>query len=167
MKLDEFCTKLAETLSTMPAGEARLETAVRYLCPAFSVTSEEVALFRLDEKGEFLNFIWPPQLRTSGDIPLSAASPLVAQTARENSGFINNTFAATPHASFFELFRIGKTSPLPIQKIISTPLCLDGKVTGVVQVSRKAESAATAGPDFSRNDLLILQRLAAVIAAYI
>jgi len=167
MKLDEFCTKLDEALSALSTGEARVETAVRYLCPAFSVTPEEVAFFRLDAKGEFLTFIWPPKLRTSGEIPLSAASPLVAQTARENSGFINNSFAATPHASFFELFRLGQASPLPIQKIISTPLCREGKVTGVVQVCRKAESVAAAGPDFSRNDLLVLQRLAAVIAQHI
>ncbi len=167
MKLDEFCAKLNEALSAQADSEARLETAVRYLCPAFSVTAEEVAIFRLDDRGETLTFIWPPKLRTSGEIPLSAASPLVAQTARNNSGYINNLFATTPHASFFELFRLSQASPLPIQKIISAPLCGPGRVIGVVQVSRKGETAAAAGPDFSRNDLLILQKLATVIAAHL
>ena len=167
MKLDEYRAKLNQALSARTDYEARLETAVRSLCPVFSVKPEEVAIFRMDDRGETLTFIWPPKLRTSGEIPLSATNALVAQTARNNIGYINNLFATTPHASFFERFRLSQMPPLPIQKIISVPLNNRGKVVGVVQVSRKAETAAGAGPDFSRHDLLVLHGLATVIAAYL
>jgi predicted transcriptional regulator len=40
-----------------------------------------------------------------------------------------------------------------IQKIISAPILADGKVIGVIQVSRKAASLAEAGPDFTAVEL--------------
>lgn len=43
----------------------------------------------------------------------------------------------------------------------------DGKVKGVIQVSRKAETNAAAGKDFSQTDLILLQKMADVIAGYL
>jgi hypothetical protein len=40
-----------------------------------------------------------------------------------------------------------------IQKIISAPILNEGKVVGVMQVSRKGENAAMAGPDFTADDM--------------
>lgn len=40
-----------------------------------------------------------------------------------------------------------------IHKIISAPILNEGKVVGVMQVSRKGENPGTAGPDFSSDDL--------------
>jgi hypothetical protein len=165
MKLDEFCTILRNSLSAVPHNEGRLETAVSFVSRAFSVKPDEVAVFLLDMDSESLAFIWPTHLKDAGTVPLSAANPLVAQTARENKGFLNNTFAVTPHASFFELFRGKGTDTLPIQKIMSAPLTCNGTVRGVIQVSRKAADAACAGADFSRTELLALERIASVIGA--
>jgi hypothetical protein len=167
MKLEEFCSKLKEILSDEPSAELRLEAAAKYVGLAFSTKPDEVAFFQLDEEAESLSFIWPAKLKSAGTVPLSAASPLVAITARENRGFINNSFAATPHSSFFELFRIDGTKPLPIQKIMSVAYTEDGKVKGVIQVSRKGADPATAGNDFSHNDLIALQRMSTIIADYI
>jgi len=165
MKIDDFCKKLDDTLATLTSPEVRLEASVKFISLAFSVKLDEVAVFLLDKEGESLNFAWPPKLKNSGSIPLSAANPLAAQTARENRGVFNNTFAALPHASVFELFRIDKDKPLPIQKIVSAPMTLDGKVRGVIQVSRKGETGADAGKDFTPGDLLLLQSVAATIAS--
>jgi len=41
----------------------------------------------------------------------------------------------------------------PAQKIISAPILSDGKVVGVIQISRKGGSPATAGADFTAEDL--------------
>jgi hypothetical protein len=40
-----------------------------------------------------------------------------------------------------------------IQKMISAPILLDGKVIGVIQVSRKGANPHSAGPDFTADDL--------------
>lgn len=167
MKIDEFCKKLDDTLATLASREVRVEASAKFLSLAFSVKHDEVAMFLLDEVCESLNFIWPPKLITSGSIPLSAGNPLAAQTVREDRGLINNTFTAIPHASIFELFRIDKDKPLPIQKIMSVPMAIEGKVKGVIQVSRKGENSTDAGKDFSPNDLLLLQSIAKTIAGYL
>lgn len=167
MKLDDFCGKLDELLAAQPSAELRLETSAKYVGLAFSSNHDEVAFFQLDDETESLSFIWPPKLKNAGTVPLSAANPLVAMTARENKGFINNSFANTPHSSFFELFRLDDTKPRPIQKIMSVAFGSDGKVRGVIQVSRKGDDPASAGNDFTGNDLLALQRIAAVIANHI
>jgi hypothetical protein len=165
MKLEEFCTILNNSLSAVPSNEARLETAVKFVSKAFSVKPDEVAILLLDVESESLGFIWPPYLKEAGRVPLSAVNPLVARTAREKKGFMNNSFAVTPHASFFELFHAKGAHTLPIQKIMSAPLTREGLVRGVIQVSRKAEEIAAAGADFSRSELLALEKIASVIAA--
>jgi len=47
----------------------------------------------------------------------------------------------------------GSLNATAIQKIISAPILLDGKVVVVIQISRKAATAAEAGPDFTADDL--------------
>jgi len=167
MKLDEFCTLLHNSLTAVPSDEGRLETAVTFVSRAFSIKPDEVAIFRLDANSESLGFIWPQHLKDAGNIPLSAANPLVARTAREKKSFLNNSFAVTPHASFFELFHGKEKHSLPIQKIMSAPLTREGEVMGVIQVSRKAEDSARAGADFTRNELLALEKIASVIARHL
>ncbi|HOP40988.1 MAG TPA: GAF domain-containing protein [Geobacteraceae bacterium] len=167
MKLDEFCTILDKFLSGEQSYQGRLETAVRLVSRAFNVKPDEVAILLIDEKGETLGFAWPPHLKEAGIIPLSATNPLVAKTARENRGFLNNTFAVTPHASFFEKFRDKGNQPLPIQKIMSVPLAGSGTIKGVLQVSRKGQDPASAGADFSKNELLALEKIASLIAAHL
>jgi hypothetical protein len=64
-----------------------------------------------------------------------------------------NNFAAVRHASVFEGVKIGSEAAEPIQKIISAPILANGRVVGIIQVSRKGLNAMTAGPDFTANDL--------------
>ena len=99
MKLDEFCSKLHKSLSVEPTDEGRLEMAVTFVSRAFTIKPDEVAIFLLDINRESLGFIWPRHLKDAGTIPISAVNPLVARTAREKKGFLNNSFAVTPHAS--------------------------------------------------------------------
>ena len=52
----------------------------------------------------------------------------------------------------------------PIQKIMSAPLIADGKVVGVVQISRKGKNGPAAGPDFTIKDLTALMATAGILA---
>lgn len=167
MKLEEFCTTMNARLASLPSREERLEEAANSLCRAFGAKPDEIAIFSLDAGEEILTFLWPKKLRSAGIIPLSAISPLVAQTARENRGFVDNLFANTSHASFFEKFRTADAAPLPIQKIMSVPVRRDGRLCGVIQVSRKGEDVTKVGRDFSQQDLAILQRMSDVLAGYL
>ncbi len=168
MKVDEFCTKLDGRLAEFTSAEERLEAAVAALCQAFGVKVHEVAIFTYAPAHESFSFLWPVSLRSSGAVPLSAHKSLVAQTARDRRGSLNNTFAATPHASFFERFRQKDAlHSHPIQKIMSVPIEKDGVVQWVIQISRKGEDATSAGRDFSANELSALESIGQVIARHL
>jgi hypothetical protein len=72
---------------------------------------------------------------------------------RDSRPEINNNFSAVRHATVFEGVKTATTSGESIQKIVSAPILCDGKVVGVMQISRKGTSASSAGPDFTAEDL--------------
>ena len=86
-------------------------------------------------------------------IPLSSTSALAVKTVRDSRPEIDNNFAAVRHASVFEGVKIDGESRDSIQKIISAPILLDGKVIGVIQISRKGPDAISVGSDFTADDL--------------
>ena len=117
------------------------------------VKSDEVAILAISERQRSLQFLVPQALRNVGSIPLSSTSALAARTVRDSRPDIVNNFAAMRHASVFEGVKGEALNASAIQKIISAPILHDGKVIGVIQISRKGTSAAAAGPDFSSDDL--------------
>jgi hypothetical protein len=117
------------------------------------VKTDEVAILAVSERQRSLLFLVPQALRNVGSIPLSSTSALAARTVRDSRPDIVNNFPATRHASVFEGVKGEALNPIAIQKIISAPILHDGKVIGVIQISRKGTSAADAGPDFSSDDL--------------
>jgi hypothetical protein len=118
-----------------------------------NVKPDEVAILAISEKQKSLNFLVPEALRNVGSIPLTSTSALAARTARESRPDIQNTFSAVRHATVFEGVKAESLSAAAIQKIISAPILFEGKVIGVIQISRKAASQAEAGPDFTPDDL--------------
>jgi len=141
------------------------------LAKLFGVRPTEVALMRL-EKG-LLNFIHPEQLKTAGSIPVSSSSAVAAHTASTKKTELFNAFVKVKHASIFESVKLNNPSEdversgqNAIQKLMSAPI-LDSqrKVLGVVQVCRKGFDPATAGPDFSQDDLQQLELAAKVLSA--
>jgi GAF domain len=117
------------------------------------VKTDEVAILAISERQRSLQFLVPQALRNVGSIPLSSTSALAARTVRDSRPDIVNNFAATRHASVFEGVKGEALHPTAIQKIISAPILREGKVIGVIQISRKGTSVADAGPDFSSDDL--------------
>jgi GAF domain-containing protein len=117
------------------------------------VKADEVAILAVSAKRRHLHFLVPQPLKDVGSIPLTSHSALAARTARESRPEINNDFSGVRHATVFEGVRTAMTSGESIQKIISAPILYEGKVVGVMQISRKGTSTATSGPDFSAEDL--------------
>jgi hypothetical protein len=92
-------------------------------------------------------------LKKVGFVPLSSNSALAARTARDSRPEIENNFSAARHATVFESVKITGEAAELIQKMISAPILMDGKVIGVIQISRKGPTPASAGPDFTAEDL--------------
>ncbi len=141
------------------------ERSPESLCAAiakiFQVRQTEVALLEL--RGQLLNFVFPPELRAAGAIPVSS-SAVAARTASGNKAELFNRFTEVNHFSIFEFVKAGvEAAPngQTIQKLMSAPVVNpQGQVLGVIQVSRKASRPAIAGPDFTPADLEKLASIA-------
>ena len=167
MGISDYCTKLDNHLAKIESIEERIKTAAEILSKAFNVTTEEVAIFLLDPDKDLIHFHWPLKLKKMGFVPLSSLDSLAAKTARENKSFLNNRFASVHHASIFEKVRLekGDAKPLPIQKIMSVPIPGEGRMKGVVQVSRKGLNEE-AVKDFQKTDVDNLSEIARTLATH-
>ena len=138
------------------------------LAQILQVRRSEVALMRL-EKGS-LRFIFPPELRSAGVLPLTG-SAVAARTAATRTPLLSNAFMRVKHVSLFEAVKLGaeqedrSQEQMPIQKIMSVPVVSSGgNVMGVVQVSRKGLDASLAGSDFTSEDLKQLEKAAEILS---
>lgn len=130
-----------------------LSSVAERIAKSIGVKTDEVAIMGLSTKWRHLHFLVPEALKNVGFIPLSSNSALAARTARESRPEIVNNFAAVRHASVFEGVKNAGEAGEAIQKIISAPILADGKVVGIIQISRKGSNAMMAGPDFTADDL--------------
>src|ERR1035437_3075003 len=157
-------TELESMLSESPSPDRVCLKVAQML----RVRRSEVALLRL-EKGS-LRFIFPPELRSAGLLPLTG-SAVAARTAATRTPLLSNTFMRVKHVSLFEAVKLGaevedrSQEQMPIQKIMSVPAAPSGgNVMGVVQISRKGLDASLAGADFTNDDLKQLEQAAEILA---
>jgi hypothetical protein len=140
---------------------------VTELAKVFSVRRYEIAWLRM-ETGQ-LKFVFPEELRQAGVIPLSSYS-VAARTARGRRAELFNRFVQVKHSRVFEDVALGKSEaallePKSIQKLMTAPLSSSSEnVLGVLQISRKGFDQATAGPDFTNEDLDLLRAVAEIVA---
>lgn len=133
--------------------ELSLPTLAEKIAKHLNVKSDEVAILAVSEKGRNLYFLVPEALRNIGQIPLSSTSALAARTVRDKRPEIVNNFNSVRHASVFEGVKGESLDATAIQRIISAPIPSEGKVIGVIQISRKGASATESGPEFNSADL--------------
>ena len=155
-------------LESMLAISPSTDRVCLKLAQILRVRRNEVALLRLD-KGS-LRFIFPPELRSAGVLPLNG-SAVAARTAATRTPLLSNAFMRVKHVSLFEAVRLGaevedrSQEQMPIQKIMSVPVAAPGgSVVGVVQISRKGLDASLAGADFTNEDLRQLEHAAEILA---
>jgi hypothetical protein len=147
--------RIANALGTEEGGamQISLPTVAEKIARNLGVKNDEVAILAVSTRWRHLHFLVPEALKNVGFIPLSSNSALAARTARDSRPEIENNFAAAKHATIFESVKITEGAAATIQKMISAPILLDGKVIGVIQVSRKGANPHSAGLDFSADDL--------------
>ena len=141
------------------AAEVPLPAVAEKIAKELRVKADEVAILAVSNRWRHLHFLVPHVLKNVGFIPLTSNSALAARTARDSRSEINNNFSAVRHASVFEGVKAATMTGESIQKIISAPILFEGKVVGVMQVSRKGDSAASAGPDFTAEELRRVQAI--------
>lgn len=137
----------------MDTSQISLSSVAEKIAKTIGVRTDEVAMLAVSTRWKHLHFLVPEALKKVGFIPLTSNSALAAKTARESRPEIDNNFRAARHATVFEGVKLAGESPESIQKIVSAPILLDGKVIGVIQVSRKGPDPASVGPDFTADDL--------------
>jgi hypothetical protein len=158
-------SELERMLSELPSSDR----ACLKLAQILHVRRNEVALLRLEKSS--LRFIFPPELRSAGVLPLTG-SAVAARTAATRAPLLSNTFMRVRHVSLFEAVKLGTLSDeedrsqeqMPIQKIMSVPVVGSGNIMGVVQISRKGLDASLAGADFTGEDLKQLEQAAEILA---
>jgi len=115
-----------------------------------------------------LSFIFPIRLSVIGVIPLTTTHSLAAKTIRDKRGEIVNNFPNYKHPTVFESVDLSDDEKAaPIQKIMSSPLIVAGRVVGAIQISRKARPGEPVGPDFTYADLVQLATIGSILGTYL
>ena len=150
-----------------PTDEALSRLAAQ-MGPFFKVKKDEIAVLRLSNDGKMLSFVFPPKLAKVGNIPLTTSHSLAAKTIRDKRGELVNNFSVYKHPTVFEAIDLSaEEKAAPIQKIVSAPMMVDGKVVGVIQVSHKAKPGDPVGPDFTTKDLAELTTVGTILGKYL
>ena len=146
---------LARHLSTGDQSNRQLSipALATKIATILNVKPDEVAILAISERWRHLYFLAPHVLRNVGQIPLSSTSALAARTVRDSRPEIINNFNGVRHASVFEGVKDESLTASAIQRIISAPILADGKVIGVIQISRKGATVVESGPEFTSADL--------------
>ena len=151
-----------------PPSEEDLNKLAAQIAQAFGAKKEEVAILRLSPDGKMLSFLFPIKLSKVGAIPLTTAHSLAAKTIRDRRGEIVNNFAVYKHPTVFEAVNLSEQEKAaPIQKIVSAPMLTEGRVVGVIQISRKGRGGDVIGPDFTPRDLTELSTVGSILGKHL
>ena len=136
-----------------------------HLAATFKVRESEIAILVRTGDGQRLKFEHPPVLAKGVNVfPVSTPS-LAGEVVRGSRGMIDNAFSSTKHLAFYE--RIYDSKPTAIQKMMAAPLRKDRASFGLVELSRKGETPAEAGPDFTGLELASLNEICDAAAPYL
>jgi GAF domain-containing protein len=160
--------RLGEALAS---GEDFPQGCCKQLSRIFHVRDNEVAL--LCVHGNLLKFLFPLELKAAGTIPISG-SAIAARTALTRKAELFNNFNKVRHVGVFETIKFAPAEnehsceQQLIQKLMSAPIIDDeGKIWGIVQISRKGADPKSAGSDFTREDLQRLVQATRVIGGVV
>ncbi len=149
-----------------PPEDALRKLAVQ-IGNAFGARKDEVAILRLSPEGRALRFLYPVKLQKVGEIPLTTTHSLATKTIRDKRAEIVNNFSVFKHPTVFESVDLSAEEKAnPIQKIMSVPMVTEGKVVGVIQISRKGFAGDNIGPDFTPKDVNELTAVGSILGKY-
>jgi hypothetical protein len=107
----------------------------------------------------------PRRFTDLGTIPVTKRDSIAVGTLGKKSGEAMNNVPMVKHVAFFESVKL-RDRVVPIQKMITVPILNRGTAIGVAQISRKGETPAEAGPDFTSADVKKAQDLFESVAAF-
>ncbi len=169
----DFTLAIAKQVDTMqkaggfPSDDALGQLAAQ-IAQGFKARKDEVAILRLSSDGKMVSFLFPTKLQKIGAIPMTSSHSLAAKTIRDKRGDVVNNFSVYKHPTVFESVDLSaEEKAAPIQKIMSSPMIVDAKVVGVIQVSRKGRAGEPIGPDFTLSDLNELNTAGTIIGKYV
>ena len=123
--------------ATAGAAQPSLPAITEKLAKIIGVRNEEVAHPGGVHEMETLALSCSPSAQKCRLHPAIEHFRLAATTVRASRPQIDNNFGAARHAIVFENIKLCGERQELIQKIISAPILHDGKVIGVIQVSRE------------------------------
>jgi hypothetical protein len=139
---------------------------VKRVTGMFGVKADEVAILILTSDGRHLRFVAPRQFAELGTIPVTKRDSIAVNILGKKSGEALNNVPQVRHVAFFESVKL-RDRPVPIQKMITVPILMRGDAVGVAQVSRKGESPAASGADFSPGDVKKCQEFFEAVAPFL
>jgi len=142
------------------------ERIVKRVSGAFAVKTDEVAILLLTADGKHLRFVSPRKFAELGTIPVTKRDSIAVNILGKRVGEALNNVPMVKHVAFFESVKL-RDRPVPIQKMITVPILLADEAVGVAQISRKGETPAEAGSDFSGADVKIAQEMFQEVAPFL
>jgi hypothetical protein len=142
------------------------ERVVKTVGSAFGVKHDEVAILILTSDERELRFLAPRKFASLGTIPVTKRDSIAVNILAKKSGEAMNNVPMVKHVAFFESVKL-RDRAVPIQKMITVPILHEGNAVGVAQISRKGESPAEAGPDFTAADVKKAHDLFQAVAPYL
>ena len=142
------------------------ERVVKAVTAAFTCKADEVAILVLTSDGKHLRFIAPRKFTDLGTIPITKRDSIAVTVLAKKAGEAMNNVPLVKHVSFFESVKL-RDRVVPIQKMITVPILFRGQPLGVAQISRKGETPAEAGPDFTSADVRRAQEIFEGVAPFL
>ncbi|HVR70510.1 MAG TPA: hypothetical protein VMT87_06660 [Vicinamibacteria bacterium] len=142
------------------------QRVVKHASAEFGTKPDEVAILIVTADGNHLRFAAPRRFADLGTIPMTKRDSIAVAVLGKKSGEAMNNVPQIKHVSFFESIKL-RDRVAPIQKMITVPIVHDGTAVGVAQISRKGESPADAGPDFTPADVKRAEQLFSAVAPYL
>jgi hypothetical protein len=164
----EILVSVKQEVPLQARWQEAVATVAGYAARQFKVTEREVGLLLRTDDGRMLKFVYPLALAEgSNTFPLNAPS-VAGEVVKTGQGMVNNALTQTKHMAFYEKVRLEGPKTGPIQKMIAAPIRTGtGPAMGAIEVSRKGADLASAGPDFTQQDLVALTEIGATAAPYL
>ena len=139
------------------------ERVVKYVAGAFGAKMDEVAILFLTSDARHLRFVAPRKFSDLGTIPVTKRDSIAVNIFGRKVGEAMNNVPMVKHVAFFESVKL-RDRAVPIQKMITVPILQGDEAVGVAQISRKGETPAEAGPDFTASDVRKAQEIFQAVA---
>jgi hypothetical protein len=164
--LGAMASKKGEVSNPLELFMDMAERVVKRVSAEFGTRADEVAILFVTSDRKHLRFVAPRKFSELGTIPVTKRDSIAVNILGKRAGEAMNNVPMVKHVAFFESVKL-RDRPVPIQKMITVPILCRDEAVGVAQISRKGETPAEAGADFTTADVrkaeVIFQQIAPLL----